>query len=121
MGHKKRTPNVIAKTKKMKRSKKYVNTQRSNFQKSKISVQGSIKKEGFLAHEKTKTQKKARNNIIKTKKNLRKHQQFWTTTRTNKRTTNNSFSKKNKNKKPSKQICRKKHRFFRLPILVVKN
>jgi len=29
------------------------------------------------------------------------------------------FRKKNKNKKPSKQICRKKHRFFRLPILVV--
>ena len=43
--HKKRTPNVIAKTKKW--SKKYVNTQWSNFQKSKISVQGSIKKKDF--------------------------------------------------------------------------
>ena len=63
---------------------------------------------------KTKT-KKARNNIIKTKK-LKKTSSVLDNK--NKKQII-PFRKKNKNKKPSKQICRKKHRFFRLPILVV--
>merc|ERR1712008_434426 len=71
-----------------------------------------------MGMKKTKTQKKARNNIIKTK-NLRNIISFGQQQEQTKEQQIIPFRKKNKNKKPSKQICRKKHRFFRLPIRVV--
>merc|ERR1711935_111676 len=77
---------------------------------------GSIKKEGFLAHEKTKTQKKARNNIIKTKK-LKKTSSVLDNNKNKQQII--PFRKKTKTKNLANKSVEKKNRFFRLPILVV--